>query len=160
MLQYILSGITHFSGSPGSSLNNTNISMSGTQHDTRQLLSTDSIPPFPPPMLSLSELVCQMRKSGHSKGCFNEASNSMCIVEPPSFTSTHEDFDESSVQDRNYPCFRRRAFTPTSFFPKVPPCLLPLPIQLEQPPNPPATYANLPAMKVNLQSLIPALFPH
>ena len=97
MLQYILSRVTHLHISdwiPWLKLE---------QHkyihvwNTARQLSTDSIPPFPPPMPSLSQPVHQTRKSGHYKGSFNEASNSMCIVEPPSFISTHEDFDESSV---------------------------------------------------------------
>ena len=120
-------------------------SMSGTQHDSREQLSTDSIPPLPPPMPSLSQLVHQIRMSGHPKASFDEASNS--IVEPPSFMPTHEDFDESSIYMTGV-----TSSTPVSeggfyanFFPEVTICLLPSPTQFQQPPKPPATSAKLPA---------------
>ena len=122
--------------------------------DSREQLSTDSIPPLPPPMPSLSQLVHQMRKSGHCKGSFDEASNSMCIVELPLSTSTHEGFDESSVHMTGV-----TSSTPVSeggfyasFFPEVPLCLLPSPIQLEQPPKLPPTSTKPPPMSAKLPS--------
>ena len=72
-------------------------SISGTQHDSREQLSTESIPQIPPLMPSMSQkLVHQIRHSGHCKSSF-ESSNSICIVEPLSLTSSQEDFDESSI---------------------------------------------------------------
>ena len=115
---------------------------------------TDSIPALPPPMPSLSQLVHQMRRSGHPKRTFDQALNS--IVEPPSFEPTHEDFDESSVYMMGV-----TSSTPISeggfyanLFPEVPICLLPSSIQLEQPlkppAKPPATSAKAPATSAKL----------
>ena len=137
-------------------------SMSKTQHDSKEQLSIDSISPPPPPMLSLSQLVHKMRKWGHSKGSFGEASNSMCIVKPPAFISTHKDFDELSVHVTavtSSTSVSEGEFY-ASFFPEVPLCLLPSPIQLEQPPKPLATSVKPPPISAKLLPSFSNQCPH
>ena len=86
-------------------------------------------------MPSLTQLAHQMRRSGHPKGSFDEASNSMCIVEPP-----HPRMRIWwIIPSHGGSNFKHPVSFYANFFPEVPLCLLPFPIQLEQPPKLPAT---------------------